>query len=146
MEEVVSWMLPVVIVGGIVNILIFVVYSGNVSLKQARRFGVRAYSCSEEDSEEATKMLVDFLSDSLQADERVYKETEVGCDSLFVLRGSKDISRLIKVVHLMGGRLVLRKKLDGDIECIGNGKDDVRKRLTELDIERSKRINNEIRK
>jgi hypothetical protein len=62
------------------------------------------------------------------------------------LRDSKDIATLVHCVHKVGGRLVARRVDRKDIECKTNTVLEVKKKLTELDIERAKRVNRKYRR
>lgn len=134
------------IVGFLVSLLSFVfsrIYFGS---KVESMLGSSGEDAKMEDCEEATSMLVDYLSDSLQSQGRAFTETSAGCDSLTVLRNSRDIAKVIKEVHLNGGRLVLRKEGCGDIEDRKNTGLEVKKELTKLDIARAKRIERRYRR
>lgn len=141
-----DYVVPAILAGGVVNLLIFGMYSGKVTLRQMKRFGAPMDICERVSCEEASRMMVDFLIDSLEADGRGHRETDAGCSGLSVLRESKDIPKLIDAVHVVGGRLVLRKRMDCDIENSSNGKTEVQKELSRLDADRSKRVKQKYRR
>lgn len=120
-------------------------YFGGKTLK---RMGATGENIKQEDCEEATSMIVDYLNHSLwdQGRARGFAETSAGCDSLTVLRKSREIAEVIKEVHLYGGRLVLRKVDDRDIEDARNTPLEVKKYLTGLDIARAKRVERKYRR
>ena len=62
------------------------------------------------------------------------------------MRKSKDIATLVHCVHKAGGRLVARRVERKDIECGENTVLEVKKKLTELDIERAKRVDRKYRR
>ena len=106
--------------------------------KHLNRFGATSL-VKFEDCEESKRMLLGFIEDALHEQKRRESATKVGCSGPFVLMNSKEIAILIKKVHETGGRLVLRKVSDCDIECPENTVLDVKKQLSEMDIRRAKK-------
>ena len=128
------------VVFGIVSWLYF-------GAKTADRMGVAAEKVKLEDAKTATEMMLDFLSNSMEGLDRKYNECKkAGCDGYIVMRESLDIAKAVMCVHRMGGRLVLRKKDDRDIENPANSVLDVSKILSEMDIARAKIIRRKYRR
>ena len=109
--------------------------------KDMRRCRIRLEKISLDDAITARKMMVDFLEKKIREVGRRCDECkEAGCDGSFVLRESMDIVKTIILAHEVGGRLVLKKSGDGDVENPLNAVLDVKKKLSDMDIERAKRL------
>lgn len=89
----------------------------------------------------AAEMMVRFMEEGMTADGRKVDECmDAGCDGSYILEDSSDVARVVELSHKTGGRLVLRKVAGKDIEAAVNTVLKVKKRLTDLDISRAKRI------
>lgn len=110
-------------------------YGGN----QMSRIGA-VHEAPYEECEEAKRMLLKWIMDEFDNQGRVENDTDAGCSSPYVMTESREITMLVKKVHENGGRLVLRKQADHDIECAANTGLEVRKQLSEMDIRRAKNI------
>ena len=139
-ESILEWLFPLLIVCVIFAMLGLGITNAYYGSKQMRRIGA-VHMTQYEDCDEAKRMLVGYIEDALRKQERMGPDNRnIGCSSLWVLSDSKEITLLIKKVHENGGRLVLRKKSDCDIECPENTELEVRKQLTDMDIRRAKAI------
>ena len=139
MESFLDWFIPVLMGCAILSILSLVITGAIYGGKKLRRLGSIGV-VDKSDCTESTKMLIDYLSDSAKSTGRSLLSMEVGCDNVFDLRKSKDIARLICKVHEFGGRLVLRRISNEDIECIEHSNLETEKILTDMDIARAKKI------
>lgn len=128
------------VVAACASILLWIITGMYFASKKATGFGCSGERVSTEDSAEATRMMVGYLSDMLRLQNKEFTETSAGCDSLMVLKESNDIAKAVQIIHENGGRLVLRKTDSRDIENKKNTEMEVKKRLTALDIARSKRV------
>lgn len=128
------------IVAALITIVAWVISSMVRASKRVKKLGVPTQIVKAEDCRVATQMLVDYLWDNIYKQGREDKETSSGCDPLGVLRNSKDIASLIEEVHMCGGRLVVRKVSDSDIECQENTCIKVSQYLSELDMARARRL------
>lgn len=125
-----------------IAVVAFKILSDIITERKSRIMGVRDFRITPEDSSEAAKMLVDYLHMATDGDKRHNDECgQAGCDGYPILRKSKDIATLVHCAHKTGGRLVARRVDRKDIECEANTVLEVKKKLTELDIERAKRVN-----
>ena len=146
-EEILDWLFPVTMVAFLVGVIAIKVCSDIMEGKKSAMMGVRNFRTDAEDSREAAKMLVDYLHECTEGEKRHHDEcNQAGCDGLFTLRNSKDIATLVHCAHKVGGRLVTRRVERKDIECEANTVLEVKKKLTELDIERAKRIDHKYRR
>lgn len=146
-EDVNGWWFVAMMVVWTILLIAFKILSDIVTEKKSMMMGVRDFRITPEDSREAAKMLVDYLHECTEGEKRHHDECgQAGCDGLFTLRDSKDIATLVHCVHKVGGRLVARRVDRKDIECEANTVLEVKKKLTELDIERAKRVNRKYRK
>ena len=116
--------------------------------EKMKAFGVPAMKPDDEDCEESVVMMMDFLQDSMKDDRsRWQKEcTNAGCRGSYVMKDSFDLRKLVKAAHMVGTRIVLRKKSDLDIERKENSKLEVLRVRSELDIRRAKRIEKKYRR
>lgn len=130
-------------ISGVVGIVSWLYFGA----KTADRMGVAAEMVKLEDAKTAAEMMLDFLSNSMEGLDRRHNEcTKAGCDGYDVMRGSLEIAKAVMCAHRMGGRLVLRKKADRDIENPANAVLDVSKILSEMDIARAKIIRRKYRR
>lgn len=138
---------PVMVVLFIVAVIAYKLLLGKVEGMRSSMMGVNDCDTSMEDSKESAGMMVQFIQDGMSGDGRIHNECmEAGCDGYFTLAESKDISFLVETAHLAGGRLVVRRVADRDIECASNTALEVKKELTDLDISRAKRIESRYRR
>lgn len=130
-----------------IAVIVFKILSDIITERKSRAMGVRDFRITPEDGREAAKMLVDYLHECTEGEKRHCDECgQAGCDGYRTLRDSKDIATLVHCVHKVGGRLVARRVERKDIECAANTVLEVKKKLTELDIERAKRVNRKYRR
>lgn len=109
--------------------------------KDMRRCRIQIEDVSLDDAITAREMMVDFLERKIrEAGRRCDECKEAGCDGSLVLRDSMDIAKAIMLAHEVGGRLVLRKSGEGDVEDTLNTVLEVKKKLSEMDMERAKRL------
>lgn len=141
MEEFMNWFVCVSTFIGIAGIFLIRIHADTNEVEQARRMGRRDRRIRTSDCRESVVLLVSFISGKIHRSARKWNECqEAGCDGSSILMDSKDISVLVKAAHSVGGQLVVRKVADHDIECDKNTVLEVKKKLTDLDIERAKRI------
>lgn len=114
--------------------------------KQNSRFKISNKEVFMDDCIEAAKMMVNFIYDGIDEKRKHNECKDAGCDGYFTLLDSKDIASLVMISHKMGGRIVLRKIADNDIEKVDNTVLNVKKKLSELDISRAKRIDQKYRR
>ena len=146
-EDAYGWLVGLHWILALIAVIAFKILSDIVTEKKSVTMGVRDFRITPEDSSEAAKMLVDYLHECTEGEKRHHDECSLaGCDGLFTLRDSKDIATLVHCVHKVGGRLVARRVDRKDIECKTNTVLEVKKKLTELDIERAKRVNRKYRR
>ena len=146
-EDAYGWLVGAHWLLAAIAVVAFKILSDIVTEKKSVTMGVRDFRITPEDSREAAKMLVDYLHECTEGEKRHHDEcNQAGCDGLFTLRDSKDIATLVRCVHKVGGRLVARRVDRKDIECEMNTVLEVKKKLTELDIERAKRVNRKYRR
>lgn len=109
--------------------------------KDMKRCRIRLENTSLDDAITAREMMVNFLEKKIRdAGRRCDECNEAGCDGSIVLRDSMDIAKAIILAHEVGGRLVLRKSGDWDVESPLNTVHEVKKKLSEMDVERAKRL------
>lgn len=141
MEEFMNWFVYISTFVGIAGIILIRIHADTNEVEQAKRMGRTDRHIRMSDCRESVLMMVSFISGKLYNSGRKMDECgEAGCDGSSVLMGSKDISLLVKAAHSVGGQLVLRKESDLDIECDENTALEVKKKLTDIDIARAKRI------
>lgn len=146
-EDINGWLVAVHWLLVAIAVIAFKICSDIIAEKKSMMMGVRDFGIKPEDSGEAAKMLVDYLHGATDGDKRHNDECrQAGCDGGSVLRDSKDIAVLVHCVHKAGGRLVARRVDGKDIECEANTVLEVKKKLTELDIERAKRVDRKYRR
>lgn len=139
--------LGIVLIGmALLSVISVVVTESVYGGRRAKRLGVKGEIVKSEDCMVAVEMLIDYLNDSLSLEDRIINGTDTGCDGLAVLRNSRELADFVAKVHENGGRLVLRKKSDEDIECGENTRLEVEKILSDMDIARAKRIRNNYKK
>ena len=109
--------------------------------RQWKRIGINGEEIKEEECREAAAMLTDFLDTKLDESGKRFEESSVGTEGLMTLRESKDVMLLVKHVHECGGRVVIRKISGEDLERNENTALEVKKKLSDMDIERAKRVN-----
>lgn len=146
-EDVYGWWFVAMMVVWLILFIAFKICSDIVTEKKSRMMGVRDFGITPENSGEAAKMLVDYLHGATDGDKRHNDECgQAGCDGYLILRNSKDIAVLVRCVHKAGGRIVVRRVDRKDIEREENSVLEVQKKLTELDIERAKRVGRKYRR
>lgn len=146
-EDVNGWWFVAMMVVLLILLVAFKICSDIITEKKSRTMGVRDFRIAPEDSREAAKMLVDYLHGCTEGENRHHNEcSQAGCDGYMTLRDSKDIAVLVHCLHKVGGRLVARRVDRKDIECEANTVLEVKKKLTELDIERAKRVDRKYRR
>lgn len=146
-EEVLNWALPISMVVFIIGVIAFKICSDIIAERKSAMMGVRDFTIKLEDSSEAAKMLVGYLHGCTEGEKRHCGEwMYAGCDGFSTLWESKDVATLVHCVHKAGGRLVARRVEKKDIECDANTVLEVKKILSDLDIERAKRINRKYRR
>ncbi len=146
-EDAYGWLVGLHWILVLIAVIAFKILSDIVTEKKSMTMGVRDFRITPEDSREAAKMLVDYLHECTEGEKRHHDECmQAGCDGYMTLRDSKDIATLVHCVHKVGGRLVARRVERKDIECEANTVLEVKKKLTELDIERAKRVNRKYRR
>ena len=139
-ENILAWLFPAILVACVLVVSIGVGFTNiYFGAKHAGRIGQNGM-VNDEDCAESADMLVSFIDDSLYTDGRSELKESVGCTGLSLLYDSKDVKSLVKKTHQLGGRLVLRKESNGDIERPENTVVEVQKKLEEMDIKRSKLI------
>lgn len=116
-----------------------IVLFGIVKAKLSKKFKIKVDYASWESCDQAKKMLLRFLYDSMDGLERRHSEcVSAKCHGLSTLWDSADCTELIDLVHSTGGRLVLRKKSDDDIEVSEHTPDEFHKILKRLDVSRQR--------
>ena len=146
-EDINGWLVAAHWLLVVIAIVAFKICYDIITEKKSMMMGVRDFGITPEDSSEAAKMLVDYLHGATDGDKRHNDECgQAGCDGYPILRKSKDIATLVHCAHKAGGRLVARRVERKDIECGENTVLEVKKRLTELDIERAKRVDRKYRR
>lgn len=140
-----TWLMVSII--GFVLIVAAVFCMFYFTAKDVKRCHIRLEKTSLGDANTAREMMVDFLEKKIRDVGRRCDECkEAGCDGSFVLRNSMDIAKAIILAHEVGGRLVLRKSGDGDVEDPLNTVFEVKKKLSDMDIERAKRLESKNRR
>lgn len=115
--------------------------------KTADKVGVAQEVVKIEDAKTAAEMMLDFLYHGMDGSTRQNREClDAGCDGHGVMRSSRDITKAVMCAHRAGGRLVLRKKDERDIESSANTMMEVKKVLSEMDIERAKQMRRKYRR
>lgn len=141
-----NYILPVFpVISLFVTLAVIFRYNG----RDAERLGVNLgrTDVSTESARMATEMMVRFMEEGMTADGREVDECmDAGCDGTYTLKDSSEAARLVALSHKTGGRLVLRKVAGKDIEAASNTVLEVKKKLTDLDIARAKRIERKYRR
>ena len=139
--EILDWLFLVLTLGILVAVVCFKILSDKLSEKRCSMMGVHDCSADMEDCREAADMMVRFIHEGMEGTGRFHDEcNQAGCDGFFTLTGSADIAALVRSAHLVGGRLVVRRVDDKDIECEKNTVLEVKDALADMDYERSVRI------
>lgn len=94
-----------------------------IQYKTEKKYGVTGFPVEWEACEQAKRMLINFLCDSIRRDKREYGEGSVGCTGFFTLWNSPDCTKLLEIIHCSGCRMVLRRKSNDDIEVKENTKE-----------------------
>lgn len=139
-EGIFGWLFPMILNACVLAVSLGVGFTNiYFGAKHAARIGQNGI-INDEDCAESADMVVSFIDDSLYADGRSELKESVGCTGLSLLCDSKDVKNLIKKVHQLGGRIVLRKESNRDIERPENTTIEIQKKLEEMDIKRSELI------
>lgn len=138
----VGWLLV-----GTIVLAVFLFLGKMQDAKKRDMLGCREKETKIENCTEAAHMMVNFMHDGMNGDTRQHNECkQAGCDGLFTIKDSKDIVSLVKLVHLTGGRLVVRRVESKDIECEKNTVLEVKKILSDMDIARARHIDDKFRR
>lgn len=126
----------------VISIVLFFIVKSKIS----KKFKIKVDYASRENCDQAKKMLLRFLYDSMDGLERRHSECiSAKCHGLSTLWDSADCTELIDLVHSTGGRLVLRKKSNDDIEVSEHTPDEFQKILKRFDVSRQRMHRNKNR-
>lgn len=142
MEEVFStWMFPVLITIGLFFLFAFLAEDSRKVSRRMKTAGMRPKMVKTEDCIEVSHMLNDYIHEVMDDDARQYNECDLaGCSGHNVMRNSKDIRSLVVFAHMAGGRLVVRRVSDEDIEDKKHTPLKVKMLLSDLDIARARSV------
>lgn len=137
MEETTLSLLFISLLSGFAIALLFMfIYQQICFYKYCNRCGVFITNILDKNNcVTLAEILTRFISDNTSV-KGLSEFMRLDCTGLCILRESKDVSKLIDMIHGTGGRLVLRRVSDTDIENEKNTVLEVKKILTEMDIKR----------
>ena len=140
-ESTLEWLFPTLIIIGLFFLFAFLVEDSRKVSRRMKAAGARLKRVKTEDGMEASHMMNDYIYELMDKDERQHKECDLaGCSGHCVMRNSKEIKALVVFAHLAGGRLVVRRVSDKDIEVEKHTKLEVQKILSDMDIARARSI------
>lgn len=124
-----------------ISFLYWVIENARIDSEKSRLLGFMTKKPILDDTLEANKMMLEFLHHSMDGDSRQWHECDKGCEgAMFVMEKDITLAEMIGDIHSVGGRIVLRKVADQDIEKSENTKAVVCRVRADADVELAKSI------